>query len=53
MIHVLQSVESVLSPMVIKTMGVEPILTVKWPVTIGTMLNFDGDVDGDGDSIRT
>ena len=32
-------------------MGSVPILPVKWTVTIGTMLNFDGDGDGhrDGD----
>ena len=30
-------------------MGVEPILPVRQPVTIGAMLNFDG--DGYGDSV--
>ena len=30
-------------------MGYEPNLSVKWSVTIGTMLNCDG--DGDGDSM--
>ena len=30
-------------------MGVEPIL----PITIGTMLNFDRDGHGDGDSVGT
>ena len=30
-------------------MGTEPILSVKQSVSIGTMLNFDGDGDGHGD----
>ena len=30
-------------------MGVQPILPIKVSVTIGTMLNFDGDFDGHGD----
>ena len=34
-------------------MGVQPILPVKVPVTIGTMLNFDGDCDGDGHGVGT
>ena len=29
-------------------MGSVPILSVKWSVSIGTMLKFDGDGDGDG-----
>ena len=29
-------------------MGTEPILPVKWSVSTGTMINFDGDSDGDG-----
>ena len=29
-------------------MGLEAILPVKLPVTISTMLNIDGDCDGDG-----
>ena len=31
-------------------LGSEPILSIKWSVSIGTMLNFDGDCDGNGDS---
>ena len=31
-------------------MGVQPTLPIKVSVTIGTMLNFDGDFDGHGDS---
>ena len=30
-------------------MGTEPILPVKWSVSINTMINFDGHGDGDGD----
>ena len=30
-------------------MGCEPILSVKWSVSIDTMINFDRDSDGDGD----
>ena len=30
-------------------MGKEPILPVKWVVSIDTMINFDRDRDGDGD----
>ena len=30
-------------------MGTEPILPVKWFVSIDTMINFDRDRDGDGD----
>ena len=30
-------------------MGTEPIVSVKWTVTIGTTLNFDGDGHGDRD----
>ena len=30
-------------------MGVQPILPVREPVIIDTMLNFDGDFEGDGD----
>ena len=30
-------------------MDVQPILPVKVCITIGTMLNFDGDFDGHGD----
>ena len=30
-------------------MGTEPILPIKRSVSIGTMLNFDGDRHGDGD----
>ena len=30
-------------------MGTEPILSVKWSVSIGIMVNFDGDGDGYGD----
>ena len=29
-------------------MGTEPILSVKWSVSIGIMVNFDGDGDGYG-----
>ena len=29
-------------------MGSEPNLSAKWSVTIGTMINFDGDFDGHG-----
>ena len=29
-------------------LGLEPILPVRVPVTIGMMLNFDGHFDGDG-----
>ena len=32
-------------------MGLEAILPVKLPVTIGTILNFDGHSDGDGDRV--
>ena len=32
-------------------MGLEPILPVKVPITMGTMLNFDGDCHGDGHGI--
>ena len=32
--------------MVMGRMGVEPILPIKQPITIGTMLNFDGDSVG-------
>ena len=32
-------------------MGLEPILPVKLSVTISTMLNFDGECDGDGHSV--
>ena len=34
-------------------MGLEPILPVKVPATIGTMLNFDGDCDGDRHGVGT
>ena len=34
-------------------MGSVPILPVKWTVTIGTMLNFDGDGHGDGTCKQT
>ena len=29
-------------------MGTEPILSIKWSVSIDTMINFDGDGDGRG-----
>ena len=32
-------------------MSMEPILPVKVPVTIDTMVNFDRDVHGDGDGV--
>ena len=32
-------------------MGLEPIVSVKVPVTIGTVLHFDGDRDGDGNGV--
>ena len=32
-------------------MGLEPILPVRQPVTISTMLNFDSDGDGIGDGV--
>ena len=32
-------------------MGLEAILPVKLPVTINTMLNFDGHSDDDGDAV--
>ena len=34
-------------------MGTEPILSVKWSVSIDTMINFDGDGDGDGTCKQT
>ena len=34
-------------------MGSVPNLRVKWSVSIGTMLNFDGDEHGNGDSDGT
>ena len=34
--------------MVTGRMSLEPILPIKQPITIGTMLNFDGDGHGDG-----
>ena len=34
-------------------MGDVPILSVKWSVSIGTMINFDGDRDGHGDGDGT
>ena len=34
-------------------MGLQPILPVKLPVASGTMINFDGDCDGDGHGIGT
>ena len=34
-------------------MGCEPILSVKWSVSIDTMINFDGDSDGHGDGDST
>ena len=33
--------------------GTEPILSVKWSISIDTMINFDGDVNGDGDEDDT
>ena len=30
------------------SMGTEPILSIKRSVSIDTMINFDGDADGDG-----
>ena len=39
--------------MVMGRMGLEPILPVKVPVTIGTILNFDGDCDCDGHGVGT
>ena len=32
-------------------MGSTPILPVRLPITIDTMLNFDGHCDGDGDGV--
>ena len=32
-------------------MGSRPILPVKLPITINTMVNFDGGCDGDGDGV--
>ena len=34
-------------------LGSEPILSIKWSVSIGTMLNFDGDCDGHGEGDGT
>ena len=34
-------------------MGTEPILPVKWSVSIDTMINFDEDRDGHGDGDGT
>ena len=34
-------------------MGSVPILSVKWTVSIGTMLNLDGDGNGHGDGDGT
>ena len=35
--------------MVMVRMGSVPIQSIKWSVTIDTMINFDGDGDGHGD----
>ena len=32
----------------IDRMGTEPILSIKWTVSIDTMINFDGNGHGDG-----
>ena len=34
-------------------MGSEPILSVKWSISIDTIVNFDGDGDGHGDEDGT